>query len=144
LASRVFLTAMASASIDMPRHGWVLYDGSCGLCSRLASHWENVLKRNGFHTDVLQAGWVSQKLQLPYDELVADIRLLLVNGEQRQGAEVYRYVMRRIWWARPVYFASTLPVLRSIFDGAYRRFADNRYRVSRTCRMPARDITTSK
>jgi predicted DCC family thiol-disulfide oxidoreductase YuxK len=84
------------------------------------------------------APWVAEELQLPYEELVADIRLLLANGERYQGADVYRYVMRRIWWAWPLYVLTTLPLLRTLFDAAYRRFADNRYWISRTCHMPAK------
>jgi predicted DCC family thiol-disulfide oxidoreductase YuxK len=117
----------------------VLYDGPCGFCSRWVPRWAGVLGRRGFAIDILQAPWVAEKLKLPEDELVADIRLLLTNGESLQGAAVYRYVMSRIWWAWPIYFASTLPVLSSIFEGAYRRFADNRYWISRTCHMPAKE-----
>jgi hypothetical protein len=29
---------------------------------------------------------------------------------------VYRYVMRRIWWAYPLYVLSVAPVLSRIFD----------------------------
>ena len=126
-----------AASPSTPPSGWVLYDGPCGFCSRWVPRWTGVLKRRGFDIDTLQADWVAAKLDLPADELVSDIRLLLTTGEHLLGAAVYRYVMRRVWWAWPIYFLSTLPILRSIFDGAYRRFADNRYWISRTCHMPA-------
>lgn len=121
-----------------PANGWLLYDAPCGFCSRWVPRWSGVLRRRGFHIEALQAPWVAEKLPLPYEELVSDIRLLLTDGSDLQGAEVYRYVMRRIWWAWPIYFLSTLPLLRTIFDGAYRRFADNRYWISRTCHMPAK------
>ena len=121
-----------------PLHGWVLYDGLCGFCSRWVPHWQNVLRRHGFHIEMLQAEWVNQNLKLPEDELALDIRLLLRNGGQRKGADVYRYVMQRIWWAWPLYALASLPGLRQVFDGAYRRFADNRYWISRTCHMPAK------
>ncbi len=45
--------------------GWVLYDGSCGFCSRSAPFWENTLKRRGIHIAPLQLGWVAEKLHLP-------------------------------------------------------------------------------
>jgi predicted DCC family thiol-disulfide oxidoreductase YuxK len=119
-----------------PANAWVLYDGLCGFCSRWVPRWTGVLERRGFYIDTLQEAWVAEQVKLPTDELVSDLRLLLANGEHLQGAAVYRYVMRRIWWAWPIYFASTLPVLRNVFDGTYRRFADNRYWISRTCHMP--------
>jgi predicted DCC family thiol-disulfide oxidoreductase YuxK len=46
--------------------------------------------------------------------------------------------MRRIWWAYPIYLLSMLPLLRYLFDGAYRAFADNRYHFSRSCELPVR------
>jgi len=123
--------------------GWVLYDGSCGFCSRWVPFWENTLKTRGFHIAPLQAGWVAEKLHLSQDDLVADLRLLLTTGEQMRGAEVYRYLMRRIWWAMPLYLLSILPVFRTLFDAGYRAFADNRYFVSRACHFPAIDQTKS-
>jgi predicted DCC family thiol-disulfide oxidoreductase YuxK len=44
--------------------------------------------------------------------------------------------MRSIWWARPLYVLSTLPLLRELCDAAYRRVADNRYRIAGVCRLP--------
>ena len=70
--------------------------------------------------------------------MTSDFRLLLANGERLAGAEVYRYLMRRIWWAMPLYFLSTLPLLRRLFDAGYRAFADNRYWISRTCHLAVR------
>ena len=50
--------------------------------------------------------------------------------------DVYRYVMKRIWWAYPFYIVAVLPGSRQIFDWCYRTFATNRYRVSNACRLP--------
>ena len=61
-----------------------------------------------------------------------------LSSEKLAGAEVYRYLMRRIWWATPLYFLSTLPILRDLFNAGYRAFADNRYWISRSCHLPAR------
>ena len=118
--------------------GWVLYDGNCGFCSRWVPFWETALKKRGFRIAPLQAEWVAEKFDLSHDELTADFRLLLANGEKRAGAEVYRYLMRRIWWATPLYFLSILPIFRNLFDAGYRAFADNRYWISRTCHLPLR------
>ena len=62
-----------------------------------------------------------------------DIRLLFNDGRQLAGADVYRYVMRRLWWAYPLYLLSIIPGLRQLFDRAYRVFADNRLRISAAC-----------
>ena len=121
----------------------MLYDGACGFCSRWVSFWENTLKKRGFRIAPLQSDWVGEKLRLSDGELASDFRLLLANGEQLAGAEAYRYLMRRIWWATPLYLISILPVFRTLFDAGYRAFADNRYFISRACHFPAIDETKS-
>jgi predicted DCC family thiol-disulfide oxidoreductase YuxK len=122
---------------NSPIKGWVLYDGTCGFCSRWVPFWESTLKKRGFLIAPLQAGWVAGKFALTEQELASDFRLLLANGDKLVGADVYRYLMRRVWWAMPLYYLSILPILRKLFDAGYRAFADNRHRISRTCRLPA-------
>src|SRR5215471_9936602 len=121
------------------RKGWVLYDGSCGFCSWWVPYWEQTLLKRGYHIAPLQSDWVIQKLKLSKEDLSQDLRLLLANGEHLQGADVYRYLMKQIWWARPFYLLSVLPVLRIIFDCGYRTFADNRFRISTACGLPNRN-----
>lgn len=116
--------------------GRVLYDDSCGFCRRWVPYWEQTLQRRGFAIGPLQAPWVAEKLALPADEVVRDLRLLLPDGNWIVGANAYRYVMRRIWWAYPLYLLAITPVLRAVFDWSYRNFADHRHAFSRTCGLP--------
>jgi predicted DCC family thiol-disulfide oxidoreductase YuxK len=51
---------------------------------------------------------------------------MLRYGSLVQGADVYRHVMRRIWWARPLYLLACAPGLRCLFDAGYRAFATHR------------------
>jgi predicted DCC family thiol-disulfide oxidoreductase YuxK len=111
--------------------GWVLYDGACGFCRRWVRFWESTLRRRCFYVAPLQSDWVGEKLNLSQEELLSDFRLLLRSGEQLRGAAAYRYLMRRIGWTMPFYFLSTLPLLRSLFDTVYRKFAANRYCIAR-------------
>lgn len=113
--------------------GWILYDDSCGFCRRWIPFWENALRRRGFGIAPLQADWVREKLLLNDTELLTDLRLLRVDGSHIAGADVYRRVMRRIWWAWPVYVFSITPGLRAVFDWGYRTFAVHRFRVSSAC-----------
>jgi predicted DCC family thiol-disulfide oxidoreductase YuxK len=115
--------------------GWILYDGSCGFCRRWVPFWEKTLQKRGFEIAPLQANWAKEKLQLSENDLLQDLRLLLVNGEKIQGADTYRYAMKRIWWAFPVYLFSVAPLGRSIFDWGYRKFAAHRYQISRVCKI---------
>lgn len=118
-----------------PSHpaGWILYDDTCGICRRWVPFWEKTLQRRGFAIAPLQAGWVREKIKLDEKELMQDLRLLLPDGELISGADTYRYAMRRIWWALPIYWFSIAPVGRGIFDFCYRKFADNRLKVSAAC-----------
>jgi predicted DCC family thiol-disulfide oxidoreductase YuxK len=113
--------------------GWVLYDDSCGFCRRWVPSWAKTLRRRGFDIAPLQSEWVVERLNVPPGDLLFDLRLLLADGRQVRGADVYRHVMRRIWWAYPLYLLSVAPLLRLVFDWGYRTFADNRHRVSRAC-----------
>ena len=111
----------------------VLYDDSCGFCRRWVPFWGPTLGRHGFAIAPLQSPWVAKAIPLPTDELLHDIRLLLPTGEHLHGAEVYRHVMRRIWWAWPLYLLSVIPGLSRLFDLGYRTFARNRHRFSKAC-----------
>jgi predicted DCC family thiol-disulfide oxidoreductase YuxK len=129
------LDATPGAQVGAPR-GWVLYDGGCGVCARWVPFWGPTLARLGLGIAALQEPWVAAWLDVPRDALLSDIRLLFVDGSHLAGADVYRYVMRRLWWASPLYALAAAPGTRRIFDAAYRRFADHRHRIS-TCRSRA-------
>lgn len=115
--------------------GWILYDASCGICCRSASLLENALVKRGFVIAALQEEWVRKKLDVPPEMLLADMRILLTDGTHLAGAEAYRYAMRRIGWALPLYYFSVLPIGRQMFDFAYRAFARNRQKISAACSM---------
>jgi predicted DCC family thiol-disulfide oxidoreductase YuxK len=122
-----------------PLAGWVLYDGGCGVCSRWVPFWAPTLRRIGLAVAPLQAPWVGERTGLSFDQLVQDLRLLHVDGRLTSGAAVYRYVMRRRWWAWPLYALSILPVGRQLFDWGYRTFARHRMQVSDVCGLAPAD-----
>jgi predicted DCC family thiol-disulfide oxidoreductase YuxK len=116
--------------------GWILYDDSCGVCRRWVPFWAATLSRRGFLVAPLQEPWVTDRLRELDAPVLDDFRLLLSSGELINGADAYRYAMRRIWWAYPAYALSVAPGLRSLFDAGYRWFARHRHEVSRACRLP--------
>jgi predicted DCC family thiol-disulfide oxidoreductase YuxK len=115
--------------------GVVLYDGRCGFCSRWVKHWAETLAHRGFQIASLDEPWVAERLKMPQEELFTDIRLLAAHGRLISGADVYLYVMRRIWWAWPIYAVFRLPGFNWLFRAGYRWFARNRYCVSRACKL---------
>ena len=124
--------------------GWILYDGSCGFCSKWVPFWASTLARQGLGFAPLQADWVKERVDLAEEELLQDLRLLLATGELTTGPDVYRHVMRHAWPLWPFYVLSEVPGLSHIFDWSYRTFANHRYAVSRACRLPAEISETSE
>jgi predicted DCC family thiol-disulfide oxidoreductase YuxK len=113
--------------------GWVLYDDSCGFCRRWVPFWAPMLRTRGYDIAALQTPWVRERLRVTEELLLEDILLLLAEGGLVRGADVYRRLLRSIWWAYPLGVLADLPGLRTLFDRAYRAFARNRYCVSRVC-----------
>jgi len=115
--------------------GWVLYDGTCAVCSRWVPFWARTLARIGLDTAPLQSQWVRAQTGMSDELLLKDIRVLLKDGTLYSGAEAYFYCMKRIWWAWPLYVVFELPVFNAMFRLCYRAFAQNRYKISRVCRL---------
>lgn len=131
--------AMSGSAAPSPGpEGWVLYDGSCGICRYWIQSREKLLRRHGFAIAPLQAGWVAERLHLQEDNLPQDVRLLLADGRHMQGPDVYRYLMKRVVWAYPLYLLSVAPIFRTAFDRVYRTFAAHRHQVSRACGINVR------
>ncbi len=119
--------------------GIVLYDDSCGFCREWVPLWKGALARRGFRIAPLQEPWVAETLGMTPEEVAEDIRLYLPKTRELvSGANAYRYVMRRIWWAYPAYLLTRVPGLGRLFDLAYRKFADNRHAFSGACGLHGR------
>jgi hypothetical protein len=84
----------------------------------------------------LQSSWVPEQTGLPLGTLLTDIRLLHPDGTLTSGPDVYRYVMRRLWWGYPIFLLSNVPGLRKLFDWSYRTFARHRKEISTSCGIP--------
>jgi predicted DCC family thiol-disulfide oxidoreductase YuxK len=129
-----YLSSMATSLLaDRPPNGWILYDGACGFCSHWVPRFSGTLKRLGLGIAPLQSTWVQERTGLAPDVLSTDLRLLHRDGRVTSGPDVYRYVMRRVWWAYPLFLLSRLPVVSRIFNLTYRVFARHRMQISSTC-----------
>ena len=123
------------SSLNKAVIGWILYDDKCGICRRWVPFWGDTLASLGIDTAPLQSPWVGEATKLSEKDLETDILLLLKDGELIRGPEVYRFAMKRIYWAWPLYFLSILPIFRQIFDYSYKTFARNRIRISQACSL---------
>ena len=118
--------------------GWVLFDSSCGLCSRWVPWWSPTFARLGLATAALQEPWITTHTQLSAEDLLRDISILMADGSLIRGADAYRWVLRRCWWGFPIWLLVVVPPGRWLFDLGYRLFARNRHRISATCRLTPR------
>jgi predicted DCC family thiol-disulfide oxidoreductase YuxK len=116
-----------------PSSDCILYDGSCGFCSRWVQFWGPTLSRRNIAIAELQEPWVADELKLRSDELLDDIRLVTRDGQLVNGGDVYLYATRRIWWAWPFCAIFSLPGFNFLLHAGYRWFARNRFRFSHTC-----------
>jgi predicted DCC family thiol-disulfide oxidoreductase YuxK len=118
---------------------WVLYDGACGFCSRWVPFWAGTLAKRGIGVATLQEPWVVGRLEakgVAPEKLLDDLRILVAgSGDVIPGADAYRWAFRRIWWATPLWLLTVTPGFRRLFDRGYRAFAENRYLVSKACRL---------
>ena len=124
-----------------PPAGWVVYDGACGVCSRLARRFRRLLERRGFALVPLQAPWMSSRLRfsygIPLENLLDEMRVLTADGRALAGGDAVLFLAGRIWWARPLAAVASLPPFRALLHRAYRWFAANRHRFSSACAIHA-------
>ncbi len=117
--------------------GWLLYDGACGFCSRWVPFWSGYVRKHGYAVVPLQDRALQTRFALNEEDLLREMTLVLANGRQIRGADVFRHFLRLSWLAYPVYLLTLLPGVRQVFNWGYRTFARNRYRLAGACPLPA-------
>ncbi|HEV2021010.1 MAG TPA: DUF393 domain-containing protein [Terriglobales bacterium] len=120
-----------------PPAGWVVYDGACGVCSRLARRFRGMLERRGFALVPLQAPWMSSRLRfsygIPLEKLLDEMRVLTADGRALGGADAVLFLAGRVWWAWPLAALGAGASFRALLQHAYRWFAARRHRFSAAC-----------
>jgi alginate O-acetyltransferase complex protein AlgI len=106
--------------------GWVLYDGDCRFCVRLACRFRPWLVGRHFELIPLQTPWVRTRLGLPDSDLLAEMRLLLPDGRVFGGADALLEISRHYWWARPLRQVARLPVIKKMLRLGYQWVARRR------------------
>jgi len=109
----------------------VLYDGDCPLCMREVAMLtrRDPDGRSARFEDIAAAGFDASSYGRTHAELMARIHGVLPDGTLIEGVEVFRRVYSAVglgWLAAP----SGWPLLRPLFDAAYRGFARNRLRLT--------------
>jgi predicted DCC family thiol-disulfide oxidoreductase YuxK len=115
--------------------GWILYDAQCGVCGRWVPRWAPALSRVGIGVAPLQDPAMRARTGLDEAALLEDVTLAFADGRFLRGADVYRALLARLWWASWVARLASLPGARHLFDAVYRTLARHRYAVSHACRL---------
>src|SRR5271169_4810640 len=109
-----------------PARGWVLYDAECSLCANLVTRVSGHLRACGFKPEPLQSPWVRQRLNLPEQPLLAEMRVLKRDGQVLGGADALVGLATAIpapsrpWWAWLLVISAKLPFSMPILRTVYR------------------------
>ena len=119
------LSASAVNHPASPR-GWILYDGNCRFCITAAQRFHPMFTRLGFVFLPLQTPWVQQRLGLIPGAPLEEMRVLTTTGDDYGGADAVLFLVKQIWWLRPVAWVGRLPGMHRIIDASYRWIAERR------------------
>jgi predicted DCC family thiol-disulfide oxidoreductase YuxK len=106
--------------------GWLFYDAECGFCTRIARLLAGPLQKRALAIAPLQDPRVGTLLGLSRDELLRAIRLVLSDGHQHAGAEVFVALARELWWLRPLLWIWNVPGGSFALHSAYHWVAGRR------------------
>jgi predicted DCC family thiol-disulfide oxidoreductase YuxK len=128
-----YLRSFAMPPLDDRASAIILYDGCCGACSYFIGRRGALLRTFGFATAALQEYWVQSEVNVPAEELLKDIHLITKDGEVYRGPEAFRFIAKHIWWLKPLFVFSRLPLLEGLLNRLYRFIADRRTKISTVC-----------
>ena len=77
---------------------WLLYDGTCRFCLAMVGRWGKTLAHRGFGLAALNEEWVRERLNLPEEELLREMRVLRASGEVLGGGDALIFLWGSIWW----------------------------------------------
>jgi predicted DCC family thiol-disulfide oxidoreductase YuxK len=128
----------AAHPLQPPSQAWIFYDGDCPLCRGGAEYAETFLRQHGFLLLPLQTPGVTDRLGLPHEELMRELKLLTADGRILGGAEAMLEIARKVWWTWPLRILAGLPGGGSLLRWLYARVAANRYCLSNACSLNRR------
>ena len=112
---------------------WVLYDATCPFCISGINLFKESLDKNGCKVEPLQNKNILNILNVDND----DFPEMKVIGSDRKlygGARAIVYLSRKIWWAKPIWAFSHLPLTLNILDYVYKLIA-NTWHCHGTCEI---------
>lgn len=106
------------------------------MCLELARLSRGPLKRRGVEFAHLQTPWVIERLGISKEDPLRELVVIPSSGALLGGVDAIVYLMRRIWWAWPLWIAARLPIVNRLLWAAYRWIAARRHCLTGTCAAP--------
>jgi len=106
--------------------GWVLYDGDCRFCVRLARSFRPCLAGRHFELMPLQTPWVRARLGLLDSGLLDEMGLLLPDGKVFGGVDALLEISRHYWWTWPLRQLARVPGIKNLLRLGYQWIARHR------------------
>ena len=107
----------------------VVYDGQCGVCTKLAHTLERWDVQRVFEVTTSQAPGVKARFPWISEQAYAEaLQLISVDGTTWQGAAAIEQLVAILPRSRWLAWMYNIPFARALADRAYRTFARNRYR----------------
>lgn len=113
--------------------GWLLFDGECAPCTRVARWLSPLLSRRNFRIAALQEEWVGARLGLTGEALLSEMRVLTDAGRSIGGADAVVFLAGKFWWSWPLVAFAWIPGGTSVLRFAYRWIASHRGCGSTVC-----------
>jgi predicted DCC family thiol-disulfide oxidoreductase YuxK len=135
---------ITDATNARPVRGWILYDGECPLCVRLAQRAAPLLSQHRFVLTTLQSDWVLQRRGLEAGTRPIEMGLLTPAGSYYGGADALVHIAGRIWWTWPLYAVSRVPGVMRPLRALYRFIARRRHCGVKGCPAPTRSTQRRK
>ncbi|MEC9352168.1 MAG: DCC1-like thiol-disulfide oxidoreductase family protein, partial [Planctomycetota bacterium] len=95
---------------------WLLYDGTCRFCLGMVKRWRGTLENRGFGFAALQEEWVRERLDLPEEELLREMRVLAPCGKVLGAADAFVFLWGKIWWCWPLWILAHIPGARWLIN----------------------------
>lgn len=122
------------------RQACLVFDGDCGMCSRLAGFTQRHLRRR--EQDYVVVAWQQADLAalgLTPQQCQAALQWVSTQRRIHSGAAAVAHLLRSSrWYYRPLGWLISLPLLRTAAAWVYRQVAANRHWLGTqpTCGVP--------
>ncbi|MDQ6738751.1 MAG: DCC1-like thiol-disulfide oxidoreductase family protein [Gemmatimonadota bacterium] len=106
----------------------VIYDGHCGVCTRLAQRLAKMDRRGVFEIVASQSAGVAARFPWISDAAFAESLQVVRNADNKtwQGAGAVEEIIGELRGGRALSWVFAFPFARALADGFYRWFARNR------------------